>query len=212
MPAPTGALPLDLLGSRVVVISDFNCPYCFTLNEWLTQLGLADRVRWVGVEHKPHLPSHFADGNDDGDLGTLQREVADVRQRAPDLGVQLPPVWVNSRRALLLQAALEAEEPGIAWRFRRAIFRWFWLEGANIASPEVLESCLAESGVDPALVRFLDDDQLDGLTHWWRDELDRIPCLLAPTGARHLGLQDLPAVTAFVLGALSEPPPAPGCR
>jgi len=56
-------VPLALLSARVVVISDFNCPYCFTLNEWLAALGLADQVRWVGVEHKPHLPSGFGEHN-----------------------------------------------------------------------------------------------------------------------------------------------------
>lgn len=206
------ALPPELLGSRVVVISDFNCPYCFTLNEWITRLGLADRVRWVGVEHKPHLPRRFGDGNEPEDASTLTKEVADVRRRAPDLGVQIPPAWVNSRRALLLQAAYEADNPSEAWRLRSAIFRRFWRDGDNIASPEVLEACLNETGLDSTPQTFLDEQELDGLTTWWSHELDRIPCLLAPTGARHLGLQDLPAVTAFVLGAVGEPPPGDGCQ
>jgi predicted DsbA family dithiol-disulfide isomerase len=102
------ALPPELQSSRIVVVSDFNCPYCFTLNEWLNQLGVAARVYWVGVEHKPHLPHDFAQANRADDLETLQREVSDVRRRAPEVGVQLPPVWVNSQQALLLQAAVEA--------------------------------------------------------------------------------------------------------
>ena len=60
--------------------------------------------------------------------------------------------------------------------------------------------------------RFLDAEQLGSLTAWWRQALDRIPCMLAPSGARHLGLQDRAAVEAFVLGALHEPPPGPACR
>jgi hypothetical protein len=63
---------------------------------------------------------------------------------------------------------------------------------------------------DPA--RFLDPQQLQRITGWWSEALDRIPCLLGPTGTRHLGLQDLVAVEAFVFGALHEPPPGPSCR
>jgi protein-disulfide isomerase len=25
--------------ARVLVVSDFNCPYCYTLNEWVHKLG-----------------------------------------------------------------------------------------------------------------------------------------------------------------------------
>ena len=206
------ALPPELQSSRIVVVSDFNCPYCFTLNEWLNQLGVAARVYWVGVEHKPHLPFDFDAINRADDFETLQKEVSDVRRRAPEVDVQLPPVWVNSQQALLLQAAVEAEEPALAAPLRTAIFRRFWHGQANIARTEDLASPQQEAGVDPAEDRFLDHQQLERLTGWWRLELDRIPCMLAPSGARHLGLQDRAAVQAFVLGALHEPPPGPACR
>lgn len=195
-----------------MVVSDFNCPYCFTLNEWLCGMGLADQVRWVGVEHKPHLPHQFSEGNAPQDLSTLLNEVNDVSLRAPDLGVNLPPAWVNSRRALLLQASLEDEAPDLAPQVRQRLFRGFWCEGRNIASSEVIEACLEEVGVRFDHDPFLDEEELDQLTAWWSRELDRIPCMLAPTGARHLGLQDRQAVQAFVLGALQEPPPGLGCR
>lgn len=42
--------------SRILVVSDFNCPYCYTLNEWVHLLGAGARVRWVGIEHRPDLP------------------------------------------------------------------------------------------------------------------------------------------------------------
>jgi hypothetical protein len=178
----------------------------------LNQLGVASRVFWVGVEHKPHLPRDFSDINQPDDIATLQKEVEDVQRRAPDLGVQRPPVWVNSREALLLQAAVEAEQPALAAPLRTAIFRRFWLDLANIALPRELEVCQQQAGVSPDPDRFLDLEPLDRITAWWRGELDRIPCMLAPSGARHLGLQDRAAVEAFVLGALHEPPPGPSCR
>lgn len=205
-------LPEELQSSRVVVVSDFNCPYCFTLNEWLTSLGVASQVYWVGVEHKPHLPSRVLDVNREEDRSTLNSEVNDVQRRAPEVGVQLPAVWLNSQRALLLQAAVETEEPQRAPALRTAIFRRFWQAGRNIAAPEELEGCLREAELDPAEDRFLDPQQLGRITGWWAQALDRIPCMLAPSGARHLGLQDRRAVEAFVMGALHEPPPGPSCR
>lgn len=217
LPAPAGqslasALPSLLLSARVVVISDFNCPYCFTLNEWLSDLGLAAAVRWVGVEHKPHLPSGLAARNRPDDLQTLQREVSDVSRRAPEVGVTLPSTWINSRRALLIQAFLEDEQPQLAHRVRRDLFRAFWHHGQDLSAPAVIEEALQRSGVALPDDAQLDPDELDLVTAWWTRELDRIPCLLAPTGARHLGLQDRLAVEAFVLGALRDRPDGDGCR
>jgi predicted DsbA family dithiol-disulfide isomerase len=205
-------LPPELQSSRIVVVSDFNCPYCFTLNEWLNQLGVEERVYWVGVEHKGHLPAGFSDVNDPEDHSTLLKEVADVQRRAPEVGVQLPPVWINSQRALLLQAAVEAEEPGLAAPLRTAIFRGFWRDQQNIADSQQLRQLQQRAGVDADSERLLDSEALDRITSWWRQDLDRIPCMLAPTGARHLGLQDRAAVEAFVLGALHEHPAGPACR
>lgn len=205
-------LPPELQSSRIVVVSDFNCPYCFTLNAWLNQLGIASRVFWVGVEHKPHLPLAFSENNRPDDVATLHKEVSDVRQRAPEVGVELPPVWVNSHQALLLQAAVEADHPELAAPMRTAIFERFWRERRNIAELGELNDCERQAGVEPDDDRFLDAEQLERITGWWREELDRIPCMLAPSGARHLGLQDKAAVEAFVLGALHDPPPGPACR
>lgn len=205
-------VPSLLLSARVVVISDFNCPYCFTLNEWLSDMGLADAVRWVGVEHKPHLPSGLTAGNRPDDLQILQREVADVSRRAPEVGVNLPPVWVNSRRALLVQACLEDEQPQLAHRARRELFRAFWHHGRDLSAPAMIAAALQPLGETPPAEDSLDPQELDLITAWWARELDRIPCMLAPTGARHLGLQDRLAVEAFVLGALRHRPDGDGCR
>ena len=148
-------LPSLLLSARVVVISDFNCPYCFTLNEWLSDMDLAAAVRWVGVEHKPHLPTSLLGRNHPEDLSTLQREVDDVRQRAPEVGVTLPPVWINSHRALLTQALLEDEQPGLAHRVRRELFRAFWHRGQDLSAPAVIEATLRQSGaMAPAAVSY----------------------------------------------------------
>lgn len=205
-------LPTALLSSRVVVISDFNCPYCFTLNEWLGSLGLADAVRWVGVEHKPHLPHRLSDANRPDDRATLIREVEDVSRRAPEVGVTLPPVWLNSHTALLMQAVLEDEHPQLAHRVRQCLFRGFWRWGLDLSAAAVIADCLRQVDLAPPEIGALEEQELAEITAWWAQALDRIPCMLAPTGARHLGLQDRAAVEAFVLGALRDRPDGDGCR
>lgn len=175
-------------------------------------MGLAGALSWVGVEHKPHLPSGLEATNRPDDLSTLHREVEDVSRRAPEVGVNLPPVWINSRRALLVQAFLEDEAPALAHRVRRDLFRAFWHRGRDLSAAAVIEAALRESGVAAPAPDSLDPEELDLITAWWARELDRIPCMLAPTGARHLGLQDRLAVEAFVLGALSDRSEGDGCR
>ena len=115
MTADSSPLQLPFMTTRVIVISDFNCPYCFTLNEWVESFGAGGRIRWVGIEHRPDLPTHG--DNRPEDQVQLQKEVDDVQKRAPEVGLVRPAVWSNSRSALLVQNALEDEAPGSEeWR------------------------------------------------------------------------------------------------
>lgn len=192
--------------ARVLVVSDFNCPYCYTLNEWLHQLGAGPRVRWVGIEHRPDLP--VSGSNSQGDRDTLAREVSDVQRRAPQVGLIEPPGWFNSRKALLLQNALEDEAPEEAYLLRRAIFRSYWTEGTSLGGDELyaLVADLKLPTVDD------EPEVLDELSEWWRSELDRIPCMLAPTGITHFGLQDFRSVKSFLNSAIRAGTAGPGCR
>ena len=197
---------LPFATARVLVVSDFNCPYCYTLNEWVHRLGAGARVRWVGIEHRPDLP--ITGSNSQRDKDTLAREVSDVQRRAPDVDVVRPSGWINSRKALLLQNALEDEMPEQAYRLRRAIFRAYWVEGAELGEDELhgLVSDLKLPTVED------DPEWLDELGDWWRSELDRMPCMLAPTGIAHLGLQDFRAVKSFINSAIRAGTAGPGCR
>ena len=192
--------------SRILVISDFNCPYCFTLNEWIERLGKGAQVRWIGIEHRPELP--LAGGNNDRDAVTLRSEVADVQVRAPEVGVQHPPAWINSNAAVLLQNAIEDEYPHLAPQLRQKIFRSYWHEGVQISQPEVLADFCAELEIPMVET---EEDYLNELTAWWSIELDRIPCMLAPTGLAHMGLQDFVAVQSFLNSALHDSSVGPGC-
>lgn len=194
------------LTSRIIVISDFNCPYCFTLNEWLFDLGVSDRVRWVGIEHRPELPAKGE--NEQADRRILVDEVSDVQQRAPEVEVVKPDVWVNSHYALLYQNALEDDDPARAPLLRRAIFRSYWHDGELISDERVIQRLFMKHNITQPE---LEPEYLQDLSSWWKNNLDRIPCMLAPTGVAHLGLQDKRSVSAYLNSALRETTKGPGC-
>jgi hypothetical protein len=199
------SIEIPFVTTRVLVISDFNCPYCFTLNEWLHSMGASDRVCWVGVEHRPDLP---LDGkNAEADEQTLEKEIADVLHRAPGLGLSRPGLWQNSRQALLIQNALEDEEPQLAHQVRLQLFRIYWMKARALVMKDMAEVLQTFGLVVPEL----ELDYLQQLTQWWRQELDRIPCMIAPTGAIHYGLQDQASVRAFINSALHGAGEGPGC-
>ena len=199
-----------LTSSRVLVFSDFNCPFCFTLNEWIEALDLGTRVRWVGVEHRPNLPTQGSNRSEDREL--MLSEVSEVRRRAPEVPVAPPPLWANSRLALTLQNAIEDDHPERAPALRSALFRSYWSEGEDLASRALLDQLLGANNLPALDAHFLDEPTVDEHTTWWRQELDRIPVMIAPTGARHLGLQDKATVEAFLHSAVFEPEPGAGCR
>ena len=199
-------IPLPFPTARALIISDFNCPYCYVLNEWIQVLGMGNRVRWIGIEHRPSLPQ--IGDNSEGEIETLTREVADVHRRAPGIDLRRPKAWISSHEALLLQNALEDEEPELAPAIRSRIFRSYWNEGRSISNQSVLDNILEEFGISrPAP----EPEYLAELTHWWAEELDRIPCMLAPTGIAHFGLQDLVAVRSFLNSAIHSSSTGPGC-
>ena len=202
----TERIPVPFPTSRVLVVSDFNCPYCYTLNEWIHRIGASSRVRWVGIEHRPDLPA--SGGNSHHDRDTLSREVSDVQHRAPDVGVVRPMTWHNSRSALLLQNAVEDEYPEASPALRLSIFRAYWRDRAPL-DDAVIQSCMKQ--LDLSNVE-REPEHLDDLSEWWRTELDRIPCMLAPTGVAHLGLQDFRAVKSFLNSALRAGSVGPGCQ
>ena len=194
------------MSSRILVFSDFNCPYCYTLNEWISELSATSRIRWVGIEHRPDLPT--SGQNRPADSQLLDAEVRDVTSRDPTVELNKPEVWVNSQRALLVQNAIEDDAPDLAPALRRQLFQSYWREGSSLSDEEAIEQTLLELELE---LPDLEPDYLEELTGWWRSHLDRIPAMIAPTRIAHLGLQDKTSVRRFLNSALRESKAGPGC-
>lgn len=113
----------------VVVYSDFNCPFCYALNEALLRLNLAEPPAWRGVQHAPGLlvpmtPWRGALAED------LEREVEAVRLRAPDLPITLPPGKPNTARAIRAAALALQLDRQRGPLFKDLLYRAFWCRGA----------------------------------------------------------------------------------
>ena len=205
--AVTSPIPPPFLSSRILVFSDFNCPYCYALNEWITDIGATTRVRWVGIEHRPDLPVSGRNAASDSQL--LDVEVRDVMSRDPALKLNKPRGWLNSQPALLVQNAIEDDAPELAPALRRRLFQSYWREGVSLSDEKAIEQTLLELELE---LPDREPDYLGELTDWWRTHLDRIPAMIAPTRLAHLGLQDKESVRHFLNSALRESTAGPGCK
>ena len=92
---------------------------------------------------------------------------------------------------------------------RLRIFRAYWQDGVLLSDPGFLTGLCDELGIPPV---DLDTEELEEFTEWWAREIDRIPCMLAPTGVAHLGLQDRQSVQTFLNAAIHTTDAGPGCR
>ena len=185
---------------EVVLYTDLNCPFCYATETRLEALGAQERVEWRGVEHEPDLPVPMA--RDDADLNEeIADEVSQVRVRAPEVAIELPPGKPNTALAIATAAAVARADPERARVFRHAIYRAFWVDGADLSQTEVLESIAREHGVGASRSQAQAEDDLR-VTNWrldWeRSPLRGVPLLVRADGEVLYGLKDIEALRRFM--------------
>jgi len=185
---------------EVIVYSDFNCPFCYVLNERIHAAGVADRVQWRGVQHAPQLQIPMAPA--DAHLGAeLQDEVRAIRQWAPEIAIAIPPGKPNTGPAnAAVAAALLANAPG-AHDFKNSLYRAFWRQGVDLSSSKVLHDLARAAGLperwDAANVAATVAGWQDG---WMRSGFRGVPAMLRSDGQRLEGLVSQQVLQAFVQG------------
>ncbi len=191
-------LPASNEQVQITVYADLNCPYCYVLNERLEQMGMAQSVDWLPVEHAPDLYEHSFTNVDRQEL---IREVDDVLTKAPDIPLILPSTRPNSRQASKLLATIMRSRPEKAAEFRTAVYRALWQQGDDISDPEVLEQLLLSTGLShlqPTLAA--EKDLLAWHTAWELGQFARnIPSLESSIGFKLLGFPSLEQLEKFVL-------------
>lgn len=162
----------------MVIYADFSCPYSYAMSERLR--GLEDRLEWRFVEHAPSAAIPMAGEVD-------PRELAEVRQAAPEIELNAPPGLPNSGPASHLFAALPAERrPG----FLHRVYRALWVEGRDISAPAVLEE-LAGPAAAPEPTPWQRD---------WEDLGIGVPAILRDDGERCLGIVPVEGLRLFLDG------------
>lgn len=182
----------------LVVYADFNCPFCYLLNEYLLELGLEKQVQWRSIEHEPEASFFHVDGCV---VQTLEDEVLRVRQRAPHLLISLPSGRVNTRMATRLIIAANGQDPARAILLRGLIYRVYWIEGRDISNPEILRELALLCGFT-ALEDSINDQQVIAgrwFQAWDQGGFDRrIPAMQRlPSKRQFLGLPSLEQLQQF---------------
>ena len=189
--------------TTITVYSDLNCPYCFTLNEWLHRSGVADRVHWLGIEHEAGLSTQ--DLKSESAMEALRAEVADVRERDSQLTIRVPSWRYPSGPALAALHRATELDPAKAAAFRREIFRALWIDDRDIADLVVLGALSESCGLPSGLLNPNSVSAVAAVTAEWEFvPVDRIPSISAPTGTWHVGLGTEKQVSVFLGSALFD--------
>jgi diguanylate cyclase (GGDEF)-like protein len=181
-----------------VVYADFNCPFCYALNERLQALGLEDRVDYRSVQHAPAASS---ENTGISILTALSREVADVRRRAPSVQIATPLFRPSSAAATELLDRVSSQSPRHASRLRRAIFQALWVEGLDISLREVLDSLLVQQDIDLGLVKTGSSETLSAWQTQWSNDSEfegNIPVVISEQGEKVIGFPLESELNAFL--------------
>ncbi len=196
-PNPSEAGLEDSDVGSFIVYADFNCSFCYALNEHLHALGLDDRVDFRVVEHAPRASSRKTSFEV---LSELTGEVAEVRRRAPSTRINVPVFRPASTAASRLYAAVNRRQPDKAAELRRRIFRALWIDGADISDTGLLDDLVERLGLQVEA----DDDLAEELAAWqrtWDDNTgyDRqLPILINDRGETVVGFPLEAELDAFL--------------
>lgn len=196
--APSTEGRLNEAETGFTVYADFNCPFCYALNERLHAMDLEQQVDFRCVQHAPAVSS----GDTGFDvIGELIDEVAEVRRRAPSTNINVPLFRPNSGPASALVCALQKLHPERAGPLRRRIFRALWVDGEDISRPGRLAAYLRELGIDAPAADELRPQQLERWQQSWtgNPEFDRaLPVVISDRGDTVIGFPLEPELDAFL--------------
>jgi diguanylate cyclase (GGDEF)-like protein len=182
--------------------SDFNCPFCYALNERMIILGDPVSIQWRGIEHMPGASSQ----NDSWEeQSMIVNEVSVIRKRAPEIPFTTPSFRPSTRAANLLVAHLGQTDPRRLSKLRTLIYRAYWMDNRDISDLKVLEDLSKECGL--AMPEKLDDHKTMLLLSEWQKEWEgerfqtRLPILFDPDENRPiLGFPTYELLNGFIAG------------
>ncbi len=196
--------------SSFQVYGDFNCPFCYALEERLRDFSEDHEIEWRPIQHVPNLMNL----SNVEDLAELASEVFTVRHRSPDLAIAMPRLRPNSALVNEIYIAIQSRDHGLAGRFRERVFEALWKEGLDISTTEVVESLLAELGIARPEPRAEEQDSLAAFQRQWQsaDPNRRIPIMTADDGRVLPGLSCPRDIECFLAGSEPSGEPSGVCE
>jgi diguanylate cyclase (GGDEF)-like protein len=180
------------------VYADFNCPFCYALNERLFAMNLEHQVDFRMIQQTPDIHS----GRITLELlGELTAEVAEVRYRAPSTEINVPMFRPNSAAASALVYTISRDDLIEAVQLRRRIYRALWIEGQDISKADTLASLLLELDIELPPSCIQSNDELNSWQSEWANnsEFNRnLPVVISERGETLIGYPLEPELGAFL--------------
>ncbi len=187
----------------ITVYGDFNCPFCYALNERLQVYGGDVQVEWRAVQHVPNVDSLAPSFEEQAQLTA---EVASVRKRAPEVQIITPMSRPNTALACRMMAAAEAHAADRVHALRRIIYRALWQQGRDISDANEMDALLVQAGIEdlPGLSE-AEETMVFWQQSWEEGGFDRrIPSMDNDAGGRILGFPAIPKLMPFLQGLVDD--------
>jgi len=181
------------------IYADFNCPFCFVLNERLEPFIDEFDFEWKMIEHMPGLDSNNPVPEAQSLLTT---EVFIVKFRAPDVPIRLPrsrPPTIKINEAYAAASQIDLIK---ASKFKQMVYRSLWFDGVDISDPKVINELLSSAGFEGIDfgVKAIEKHRM-WLEEWEYSSFDRrIPMIVSDDGRKLLGLLAPAEIRNFLHG------------
>ena len=136
----------------VKIYSDYVCPFCFLaekpLNQAIDSLESADiNVEWMPFELRPYpTPTLKPEGQY---LKEAWKHSVYPVAKSMGIPIILPDVSPQPYTRLAFEGSIAASAQKKAKEYNHRIFSAFFQDGLDIGKQSILESCVADIGMDP---------------------------------------------------------------
>ncbi|MBI3603772.1 MAG: DsbA family protein [Nitrospirae bacterium] len=191
-----------------ILYSDFACPFCYALEEYLGTLPGETRIAWRGVQPDAGAdarPNAMMDVEDLSRATDIAQEVALVQQSWPDLPIIVPRHTPDTRDAIHATAVFSLIDDFRAQTFRQACYRACWRDGLDLADRLVLRTLAERVGLARSAMELLDHPHIAETVALWKRQWEEsgvrsLPLLIRRDGAKLSGLVDRERLTRFLDG------------
>lgn len=128
---------------KITYFADFTCPFCYVTEAALQRIAESD-----AVDLAPRAYELYPSPTPLPDPAEEAASIAAVRPLADEAGVELRLPRVRPRTRKAHEAAAFAARVGADCELRRAIYRAFWLDGADIGRIDLLVELGESLGLD----------------------------------------------------------------